>query len=156
MLRNEFRGLICNAYFKNSGGVECFNFIAGIYFDNFSFLGGMNMKEEYLRINWDRGHISYSDMVPVSAILEQGFRRATDEELSIERAIKKINDEIKTHEKEIRDAIKSAKACTKQYKRGATFAIYDLIACNDHLKYMQYELDALKRVKKILEEFEQC
>jgi len=149
-------GGLCDVYFESAGGVECFNFIASIYLDNFSFLGGIDMKEEYLRINWDRGFISYSDMVPVSAILEHGFRRATDEELSIEKAIKKINDEIRTHEREIRDAIKSAKACTKQYNRGATFAIYDLIACNDHLKYMQYELDALKRVKKILEEFEQC
>lgn len=70
------------------------------------------MKEEYLRLNYDRGFISYSDMVPVSAILEQGFRRATDEEMSIEKAIKKINDEIRTHEIEIRDAVKSAKACT--------------------------------------------
>lgn len=113
------------------------------------------MKERYVNINWDRGFISYSDKVPESAILEQGYRRATDEELKIDvfkqNISKQLRKNIKHHEKELEEAINTASKCIKQYKHGATFAIYDLIACNGYIKNTQYELYTLKMIEKELE-----
>lgn len=113
------------------------------------------MEERYVNINWDRGFISYSDKVPESAILEQGYRRATDEELKIDvfkRSIsKQLRKNIKHHEKELEEAFNTASKCIKQYKHGATFAIHDLIACNGYIKNTQYELYMLKRIEKELE-----
>lgn len=155
MLKNDFRGLTCNVYFKRAGGVKCFSFIIDLYFAYSSLLGGMNMEERYVNINWDRGFISYSDKVPESAILEQGYRRTTDEELKIDvfkRSIsKQLKKDIKHHEKELKEAVNTAGKCIKQYKHGAPFAIYDFIACSGYIKNTQYELDTLKRVEKELE-----
>lgn len=155
MLKNGFRGLVCDVYFKSSGGVECYSIIIDFSVTYFSLLGGMKMEERYVNLNWDRGFINYSDKVPESTILEQGYRRATDEELKIDAFRqnfgKQLRDDIKHHEKELKEAIDTASKCIKQYKHGATFAIYDFIACSGYIKNIQYELDALKRVEKELE-----
>jgi len=31
-------GGLCDVYFESAGGVECFNFIASVYFDNLGIL----------------------------------------------------------------------------------------------------------------------
>jgi hypothetical protein len=69
----------------------------------------------------------------------------------LEKIKQGLDQQIADVKKELWEAIDASHECIRCYKHGATFAIYDLIACNDHIKSMQYKLDALTSVR---DEFE--
>lgn len=100
-------------------------------------------NNEVLKLEWDRGLINYSDNVPVEALIKAGWRKATEPELKLEKIKQDLDQRIADTKKELKEAMNTSRKCTKHYKRGATFAIYDLIACNDYIKITQYKLDAL-------------
>lgn len=111
-------------------------------------------NNEVLKLEWDRCLINYSDNVPVEALIKAGWRKATEPELKLEKIKQDLDQRIADTKTELKEAMSTSQKCIKHYKRGATFAIYDLIACNDYIKYTQYKLDALVSARKEFDDLE--